>query len=294
MSPTHRKLQVFVSSTYRDLRDERQAAVQAILTSGHIPAGMELFQAGNRSQWDVIRQWIDDSDVFLLILGGRYGSIEPESRKSFVELEYDYASDADKPTFSCVIDGAALEEKVRAEGSSVLETQNSNAYEKFKARVMSKMVRRWRDARDIKLTILESLHAISRREDLCGWVKASSKSENRDAASLAAELARVTDENRALREEIEGHRSLDLIAGVRFDKLVRVLKNANLLRPIFDNRLELSDGLYAADADANLIWRELALYQLVEISNDGRVTLTSDGKNLLSRILSDETSRSPA
>ncbi len=40
-----KKLQVFVSSTYRDLIDERQAAVQAILDAGHIPAGMELFKA---------------------------------------------------------------------------------------------------------------------------------------------------------------------------------------------------------------------------------------------------------
>jgi hypothetical protein len=38
-----KKLQVFVSSTYTDMHEERQAAVEAILTAGHIPAGMELF-----------------------------------------------------------------------------------------------------------------------------------------------------------------------------------------------------------------------------------------------------------
>ena len=45
-----KKLQVFVSSTYNDLKEERQAAVEAILKAGHIPAGMELFAAGNDSQ----------------------------------------------------------------------------------------------------------------------------------------------------------------------------------------------------------------------------------------------------
>ena len=45
-----RKLQVFISSTYLDLKEERQAAVEAILGAGHIPAGMELFKAGNNSQ----------------------------------------------------------------------------------------------------------------------------------------------------------------------------------------------------------------------------------------------------
>lgn len=78
-----KKLQVFVSSTFADLKDERQAAVEAILTAGHIPAGMELFAAGDESQMNVIKRWIDESDVYLLILGARYGSIESKSQKSY-------------------------------------------------------------------------------------------------------------------------------------------------------------------------------------------------------------------
>jgi len=65
-----KKLQVFISSTYTDMRAERQAAVEAILRAGHIPAGMELFAAGDESQLETICRWIDDSDVFMLILGG--------------------------------------------------------------------------------------------------------------------------------------------------------------------------------------------------------------------------------
>jgi hypothetical protein len=51
-----KKLQVFVSSTYSDLIPERQAAVAAILKSGHIPAGMELFTAADKSQMKTIEQ----------------------------------------------------------------------------------------------------------------------------------------------------------------------------------------------------------------------------------------------
>ncbi|MCB0521514.1 MAG: DUF4062 domain-containing protein [Saprospiraceae bacterium] len=58
-----KKLQVFVSSTYMDLVKERQVAVEAILQAGHIPAGMELFAAGDEEQWDVIKKWIKESDV---------------------------------------------------------------------------------------------------------------------------------------------------------------------------------------------------------------------------------------
>ena len=45
-----KKYQVFISSTFIDLQKERQAAVEAILSVGHIPAGMELFAATNTSQ----------------------------------------------------------------------------------------------------------------------------------------------------------------------------------------------------------------------------------------------------
>src|SRR5262245_53278462 len=108
-----KKLQVFVSSTFSDLREERQAAVEAILSSGHIPAGMELFAAGDESQMTVIERWIDESDVYLLILGGRYGSIDKKSGKSYTQLEYEYALLKKKPLFAVVINDKALDKKVK-------------------------------------------------------------------------------------------------------------------------------------------------------------------------------------
>ncbi|HEX8381450.1 MAG TPA: DUF4062 domain-containing protein [Allosphingosinicella sp.] len=111
-----RKLQVFVSSTFSDMLEERQAAVETILRAGHIPAGMELFTAGDQSQMAVIKRWIDESDVYLLVLGARYGSIEPLSGISYTELEYDYAVEQGKPLFAVVIDEKAVDEKGRRLG----------------------------------------------------------------------------------------------------------------------------------------------------------------------------------
>jgi len=104
-----KKLQVFVSSTFTDLKEERQAAVEAILTAGHIPAGMELFSAGDESQWNVIKRRIDESDVYMLILGGRYGSIESNSGKSYTHLEYKYATEQGKAHFAVVVNNERLE-----------------------------------------------------------------------------------------------------------------------------------------------------------------------------------------
>jgi hypothetical protein len=43
-----KKYQVFISSTFRDLADERQDAMRAVLDLGDIPSGMEIFPAAGR------------------------------------------------------------------------------------------------------------------------------------------------------------------------------------------------------------------------------------------------------
>ncbi|EEM95439.1 DUF4062 domain-containing protein [Bacillus thuringiensis] len=42
-----KKFKVFISLTFTDLEEDRQAAVQAVLNARHIPAGMEPFKAGD-------------------------------------------------------------------------------------------------------------------------------------------------------------------------------------------------------------------------------------------------------
>ena len=64
------RYQVFISSTYRDLQNERQAVVDAILDMDHFPAGMELFPASDSTPWDIVEKVIDDSDYYVLIIGG--------------------------------------------------------------------------------------------------------------------------------------------------------------------------------------------------------------------------------
>lgn len=51
-----KKLQLFIASTYVDLKEERKVAVKSILESGHILAGMELFTANSEEQRNVIKK----------------------------------------------------------------------------------------------------------------------------------------------------------------------------------------------------------------------------------------------
>ena len=69
-----KRYQVFVSSTYADLKEERQRVIQTLMEADCIPAGMELFPAADEEQFAFIKKVIDDCDYYLLIIGGRYGS----------------------------------------------------------------------------------------------------------------------------------------------------------------------------------------------------------------------------
>jgi hypothetical protein len=194
----NKRLQIFISSTYKDLIEERQAAVQAVLSAGHIPAGMELFAAGDESQMEVIKNWIDQSDVFLLILGGCYGSIEESIGKSYTQIEYEYALTHGKPTFAIVIEDEYLEKKVKKYGSGMVETKNPAKLENFKKLVLNKIGKFFNDTKDIELNIFKTLAEFSRRTELIGWVPGNQKI---DTSNMAEELARLGKENSRLSEE---------------------------------------------------------------------------------------------
>ena len=95
-----RRYQVFVSSTLNDLRGERAAVIRTLLELECFPAGMELFPAADDNSWTLIKSVIDDSDYYLVILAGRYGSCPPDNTKSFTHREYEYALITGKPTIA--------------------------------------------------------------------------------------------------------------------------------------------------------------------------------------------------
>jgi regulator of replication initiation timing len=188
---------------------------------------MELLAAGDKSQWEVIKRWIDESDVFLLILGGRYGSIEPESQKSYTHLEYDYALSQNKAIFAVVTEEKALEERVKNSelGTKLIERDNPSEFNKFRKLVCSKMVRFWQDQKDIKLAILETLSEFSRREELTGWILGD---QAVNTGELAEELARLSQENSELRARLNDS-ELKMYNGSTFEELYNLLNGEKIV-----------------------------------------------------------------
>lgn len=93
MSRARPKYQVFVSSTYTDLTEERRQVMWQVLRARHIPAGMEWFTATDDRGWEIIQRVIDQTDYYVIVLGGRYGSIDESLDMSWTEREYRYALD---------------------------------------------------------------------------------------------------------------------------------------------------------------------------------------------------------
>lgn len=290
-----KKLQIFVSSTYTDLKEERQAAVEAILSSGHIPAGMELFAAGDESQMNVIKRWIDESDVYLLILGGRYGSLEKQTNKSYTNLEYEYALNLKKPLFSIVINPEALEKKVKQIGSSVLEQQNPKEYKEFKDQVLTNLVKFWDDKKDIKIAIHETLSEFSYRKELIGWIRGDNAI---NTGELAEQIARLTKENSELREALsirgEGNKN-SLYFNMTFEELSKLLDSEKiieqgieitLLKYLISNGHMFTKRAFVTNLEAfNKLRNYKIIYQDLTYSNVKRFLFTEDGHNFYLKLL---------
>lgn len=231
----NKKLQVFVSSTYTDLIEERQAAVQAVLDAGHIPAGMELFKAGNESQLKTIYKWIDESDVYMLILGGRYGSIESKSGKSYTQLEYEYAISKNIPVFAVVLSESFLTNKVNTLGlTNTMEQKAPDKYQAFKAFVMSKIIREVDDCKDIIIQVHATLNEFMREYDLTGWVRNSNEN---DTLQLMKDNNALIKENNSLNKQIQklqeqlNAKSKEQFGNYSFDELITLFKNKNITFP---------------------------------------------------------------
>lgn len=183
------RYQVFVSSTYTDLIEERQAAISALLQLGAMPAGMELFPAADDEAWTLISRVIDESDYYLLVIGGRYGSVTDDGL-SFTEKEYEYALHAGKPVMA-FIHGAP--ESIAMGKSEASEVAREKLH-KFVERVeTAKHVKYWLSAEDLAGKIALSFATFTKSHPATGWVRADAGDSPETLRLLSAAQLRVAE-----------------------------------------------------------------------------------------------------
>ena len=88
---------VFISSTIEDLPNERKAAHNAVRKVGAFPVMSETtMSAQNEDSLTACLNKVKESDIYVLILGGRYGW-QPFGTESITELEFQTAQDCKLP-----------------------------------------------------------------------------------------------------------------------------------------------------------------------------------------------------
>jgi hypothetical protein len=165
-----KKYQVFISSTYKDLIEERKKIQEILLMADCIPAGMESFVATDESQFEVIKKIIDLCDYYVLILAGRYGTINPVTGLSYTEMEYDYAIAQKIPVLVF-----ALENTISAES----DKEKSEKLETFKRKAMQNRLASVCDnIMTLQISATSAIYKAKTEYERLGWVRGSKYNVN--------------------------------------------------------------------------------------------------------------------
>lgn len=185
-----KRYQVFVSSTYADLKEERQKVIQALMELDCIPAGMELFPAADEEQFEFIKRVIDDCDYYLLIIGGRYGSTTAQGI-SYTEQEYDYAITRGLKVVALLHENPEEIPFWKSEQDPELR----NRLQAFRDRVAAdRLVRFWRSVDQLPGIVALSLSKTIKMYPAVGWVRADRASSE----ELLTEINELRKQNAQL------------------------------------------------------------------------------------------------
>jgi Domain of unknown function (DUF4062) len=238
-----KRYQVFVSSTYEDLRAERQEVMQALLELDCIPSGMELFPAASEDQWTLIKKVIDDCDYYIVIAGGRYGSTGPD-KKSYTQMEYEYAISKNKPVMAFLhADPASI-----ASGKTENTDEGKRRLQEFCELLKKKVVKTWSSPQDLGSVVSRSIVQLIKAHPGIGWIRADKGAEE----VAAPELLRL----RKQIEDLQGRLQQDQFrAPSGADKLAQ---GSDKFIVVFNVDYETKSHIYTGtDFPIELEWNEI-------------------------------------
>lgn len=173
-----KKYSFFISSTYEDLKQERDAVIHTVLTLGQFPVGMEMFSAVNMDQWNVIKKSIDSCDYYILIIGNKYGSIDEDSDLSYTEKEFDYAISQGIPVLAFIAD-----DNINLSVSKVeQEAEKIIGLRKFKDKVKKSdlYVSFWNSKDKLEALVSQSISKSILDSDRPGWIRCNANMDDKN------------------------------------------------------------------------------------------------------------------
>ena len=181
---------VFVSSTYEDLREERSEVQKALLKLKCLPVGMELFPSTDDENWEFIKRQIEESDYYILVIGGRYGSLAPDGL-SYTEKEYRYARELKMPVLAFV----HADRSVIPAGKTELDAEPREKLEQFIKTVRTgPLVQSYTTAHELSAQVIVSMVELRERRPAIGYIRANESVEAKKYADLLEENARLKAE----------------------------------------------------------------------------------------------------
>lgn len=189
----NKRYQVFISSTYQDLSEERLEVIKALLELDCMPVGMEYFPAASEDSWSYISGLIEQCDYYIVVVGGRYGSLTPEGI-SFTQKEYEFALSKSIPTIAFL--------HSRPGDIPVKKTDNNEIcrkkLEEFIAILKRNLCKEWNSSPDLGAVVSRSLTQLIRRIPRTGWIPANQASD----PQATEELLELTKQVHTLKEEL--------------------------------------------------------------------------------------------
>jgi hypothetical protein len=215
----NKKYQVFISSTFSDLIEERQDTIRSVLDLGHIPSGMEVFPAADVEQFEYIKKIVDECDYYVLIIGARYGSTDTAG-VSFTEKEYDYAVERKKTVLAFIHGDPGSVAVAKADIDPALAAKLTA----FRKKVSTgRLVQFWTSRENLKSKVIVALSKAFSDVPGIGWIRgdaAASEDLLAQINGLRNLVDKLNAENEQLtqqsRPNLEGIAGLDEQFNVRF------------------------------------------------------------------------------
>lgn len=190
-----KRYQVFLSSTYRDLIEERQQVTTALMKMDCIPAGMELFPAIDLEQFEFIKKVIDDSDYYFIMVAGKYGTISPETGLSYTEMEYDYAVERGLKIIALIYRDVNQLTRDKTE----TDPEVAAKLEAFRQKISTgRLVNFWSNLAELPGYVAISLSQTMTMFPAEGWIRA----RNATSEEMLLDINRLRKENDELKEKL--------------------------------------------------------------------------------------------
>ncbi len=210
-----KKYQVFISSTYEDLKDERRLVQEAILEKKMIPRCMETFSPSDKSQWEIIEKVIEECDCFFLILAGRYGSYDNIDKIGFTEKEFDYAVRLNKPIYAFLHKNI---EQLPLEKSETNSTMRQKLKKFRKKAETDRYVGFWVNPYELKAQAINALNNFIDSNPTGGWIQVSKKCAISKVPPVFITTKQQLEDKLSLKERESGATKIRLVnyAGTSF------------------------------------------------------------------------------